>query len=195
MPWGDSDIDDATAVAGCAAGHAEALEVLYSRYAPSCLKLARSVLIDFHLSEDVVQEAFFDLWRNADRFDGERLSVRAWLLMLTHRRAVDRVRREQRHQTLALVPGHDRADRRPGPDAQALISVLGQQAREALLTLAPVKREAVLLAYWGGYSQSEIAGLTSTPLGTVKSRMHSALRDLNALMRPEEGPSDSALSA
>ncbi len=195
MPWCDSDSDDTAAVAHCAAGHPEALEALYGRYAPSCLKLARSVLIDFHLAEDVVQEAFFDLWRNADRFDGERSSVRAWLLMLTHRRAVDRVRREQRHQTLTLVPGHDYADGRPGPDAQALISVLGQQAREALLTLAPVKREAVLLAYWGGYSQSEIARLTSTPLGTVKSRVHSALRDLNALMCPDGGPSGSALSA
>jgi len=191
----DTNVGDTAVLTQCAAGNAEALEALYSRYGSSCLWLARSIVMDFHHAEDVVQEAYLDLWRCADRFDGGRSSVRTWLMMLTHRKAVDRVRSEQRRQTLMLVPEHDCADGRQGPDAQALISVLGQQAREALATLSPVKREVVVLAFWGGYSQSEIAGLTSTPLGTVKSRMRVALKDLDARLLPEDEPAAASLSA
>lgn len=177
-----SDAADAAAVAACAAGDGTALEFLYKQHARSCLCLARSVLVDTHHAEDAVQEAYLELWRHADRFDASRSSARAWLLMLTHRKAVDRVRMEQRRTTSPLHADHDRPDDTPGPAMQAVARALGEQARNAVAALEPVKREVLVLAYWGGFTQREIAALTDAPLGTVKSRMHTALRDLPRLL-------------
>lgn len=187
-----TDAADATAVARCAAGDPAALEGLYKSHARSCLCLARSVLVDTHHAEDAVQEAYLDLWRHADRFDASRSTVRAWLLMLTHRKAVDRVRMEQRRSTTPLHAEHDRPDDGPGPAMQAVARLLAEEAREAVAALEPVKREALVLAYWGGYTQREIAVLTDTPLGTVKSRMHTALRDLPRLLASREEPASLA---
>lgn len=186
-----SDAADAADVTRCAAGDAAALDALYRQHARSCLCLARSVLVDTHHAEDAVQEAFLELWRHAERFDSSRSSARAWLLMLTRRKAVDRVRMEQRRTTTPLHPEHDRPDDKPGPAAQAEVRALGEQARAAVAALDPVKREALVLAYWGGFTQREIAVLTDTPLGTVKSRMHTALRDLPQLLSlDDEAASD-----
>lgn len=188
------DAIGAAAVAGCAAGDAEALEMLYIQHAPSCLALARSILLDVHHAEDAVQEAYLDLWRHASRFDCHRSSVRAWLLLLTHHKAVDRIRNEQARKTVELVPEHDRADQRPGPEAQAMAELSGRQVRQALVELPLTKLESVVLAYWGGYTQKEIAGLTNVPVGTVKSRMHWALKNLGATLGVHTKESEPALS-
>ena len=171
---------DAAAVTACTHGDGAGLEQLYDRYASACLHHARTVLIDPHHAEDAVQEAYLELWRNADRFDAGRCSARSWLLMLTHRRAVDRVRSEQRRQTCLLAAEHDVADDRRGPAEHAVVALAGDHARRALAALPEPKREVLVLAYWGGYTQREIAALTSTPIGTVKTRMRSALLDLGA---------------
>lgn len=176
---------DAASVTLCAAGDGAGLEALYARYAGSCLRHARSILVDQHHAEDAVQEAYLELWRNAGRFDPRRSSARSWLLMLTHRRAVDRVRTEQRRQTCLLTPELDPVDDRLGPGELALGALAGEQARRALEALTPCKRRAIVLAYWGGYTQREIAALTQTPIGTVKTRMRSALQDLNGSLQPE----------
>lgn len=171
---------DAEAVSRCAVGDERALEGLYARHGRVCLGLARQILVDGHYAEDAVQEAFLDLWRNAATFDGTRSSTRAWLIMLTRSRAIDRVRYEQRRNTSELGEGHDRADDRPGPDAQAITAALGRQTVAALAVLTPVQREALVLAYWGGYTQREIAVRTGTALGTVKTRTRSALASLSS---------------
>ncbi len=171
---------DPETLARCATGCGSALELLYERYAGACLAHARSVLRDVGHAEDAVQEAFLDLWRHAGRYDARHGSVRTWLLMLTHRRAVDRVRAEQRRRATALGADDDRPDDSPPTDERALDLVLGEQARAALADLTHVKREALVLAYWGGRTQREIAVLTGAPLGTVKTRMHSALTELSA---------------
>jgi len=165
------------------AGDADGLEVLYALHGRSCYGLALSVLRDAHHAEDAVQEAFVDLWRSRACFDARRSSVRSWLLMLTHRRAVDRVRTEQRRRTSALGPEHDFPDDRSGPDAQVITKLLAEQAQAALATLPAAQREALVLAYWGGYTQREIASLTGTPIGTVKSRMHAGMRHLRTQVR------------
>ncbi len=90
--------------------------------------------------------------------------------MLTHHRAVDRVRSEQRRAASALGEKDDHPDDRPGPEVQAITALLGEGAVSALALLTADKREALVLAYWGGYTQREIAVMTSTPLGTVKTR-------------------------
>ena len=176
----DTHALDAADIADCASGDEEALERLYVQHAPACLSLARSILVDPHYAQDAVQEAFLHLWRHADRFDAGRSTARAWLLMLTRCRAIDRVRAEERRRTLALSPEDDRADPTPGPSQQAVTALLAAHAVGAIASLSAVKREAVVLAYWGGYTQREIALITGAPLGTVKTRTRDALRELAA---------------
>lgn len=175
-------------------GDGQALEELYTNHAGSCLALARSILVDPHHAEDAVQEAFLDLWRHPARFDQGQSSVRSWLLLLTHRKAVDRVRCEQRRKTSVLVPADDaHEDERAGPESQAITALAGDRTRDALAALPTAQREALVLAYWGGYTQREIAALTSTPIGTVKSRMYTAMKDLSASLRSEAPPQEAAL--
>jgi len=174
--------DDEIAMAMCAVGHPDGLTALYVRHAAVCLAHARSIVRDGHHAEDAVQEAYLDVWRQASRYDRRRSSVRSWLLMLTHRKAVDRARSEQRRATYPLNPSYDPPDPGPGPDVRAITAVLGRQVYQALTELTPVKREVLVLAYWGGYTLREIATLTGAPLGTVKSRMHSATAELIAML-------------
>lgn len=188
---------DADAVARCGGGgggDVEALEGLYASHAPACLSLARSVLVDPHMAEDAVQEAFLQLWRDADQFDGRRSSVRSWLLMVTRCKAVDRVRSEERPKTSALSPDHDRADDGPGPEAEVIIAMLGEQTRAALGEITAPKREAIVLAFWGGYTQPEIASITGSPLGTVKSRMRDGMRTLGDVLVRQGDAANSTLT-
>lgn len=166
---------DRRALERCAAGDARELETLYRRHAGTCLAHARGVLRDDRSAEAAVQEAFVDLWRHAGRFDESRSTVGGWLLMLTHRRAVDRLRAEQ-HRSTSALPGE--RDDRSGPDVEALLSSLSEDARRTLTSLPCVQREAVVLAYCGGYTQTEIARLTGTPLGTVRTSMLAGVRQL-----------------
>jgi RNA polymerase sigma factor (sigma-70 family) len=163
-----------------AAGDASALEAVYARHGRSCYGLARRVLGDEQLAQDVVQEVFLVLWRDARRFDAARGSLSSWLLTLTHHKAVDAVRREEN-----LRKRHTAAERLEAaapsplePHDQVWTSVRGERVRAALGELTEQQREALVLAYFGGYTQREIAGLTGTPLGTVKTRMLAGMRRL-----------------
>lgn len=194
MTRSSSDVADASRVAQCVSRDSHALEELYANHAGSCLALARSILLDPHHAEDAVQEAFLDLWRHPARFDSQQSSVRSWLLLLTHRKAVDRVRSEERRKTSVLAAGDDGyEDERPGPEAQAITALLGDRMRHALAALPTAKREALVLAYWGGYTQREIAALTSTPIGTVKSRMYTAMKELGASLLHEASPQEAGV--
>lgn len=108
-------------------------------------------------------------WRNRT-FDATRATHRTWLLMLTHRKAVDRVRHEQRRSHLPMDTAVDPASTGRGPEELAMASHMAPQVRAALTTLPRVQQEALALAYWGGYKQREIAEITQTPVGTVKTR-------------------------
>ncbi len=98
--------------------------------------------------------------------------------MLTHHKAVDRVRSEQRRRTPELGPENDFPDDRPGPDAQVITALLAEQAQAALATLPPTQREALVLAYWGGMTADDIARRSDVPLGTAKSRIRLGLAKL-----------------
>ncbi|MDQ1494933.1 MAG: hypothetical protein QOG69_1416 [Actinomycetota bacterium] len=161
-----------------------AIEELYDRHGAASYGLARRVVADEQLAQDVVQEVFLAIWRGAATYDGSRGSLSTWLFALTHHKSVDAVRRSQRHsgrrapeEALATE-----ADPAPGVDEQAFASVRRDQVRAALAQLPEPQRKALLLAYFGGYSQSEIAQLTGTPLGTVKTRTLAALRRLRAAL-------------
>lgn len=180
--------NDEAAMALCVAGYPDGLTALYARHSAACLAHARSILRDGHHAEDAVQEAYLDVWRQAGRYDRRQSSVRSWLVMLTHRKAVDRARSEQRRTTSPLEPSHDWPDPASGPDAQAINAVLGKQLHHGLAGLTPAKREALVLAYWGAYTHREIATLTGAPLGTVKSRMHSATTELIVMLERNGSP-------
>jgi RNA polymerase sigma factor (sigma-70 family) len=160
------------------------LDVLFASYGACCYGLARSILRDADLAHDVVQEAFLDHWRGKT-FDATRSTHRSWLLMLTHRKAVDRVRHEQRRTGLPLEVAPEQVTTRRGPEDLALADDQALRVRAALGTLSQVQREALTLAYWGGYTQREVADLTDTPLGTVKTRMLSGMVALRRALADE----------
>ncbi|MDQ1484368.1 MAG: hypothetical protein QOJ62_61 [Actinomycetota bacterium] len=163
---------------------AAAVEELYDRHGAASYGLARRVVADEELARDVVQEVFLAIWRGAASYDGSRGSLSTWLFALTHHKAVDAVRRSQRHSGRRAPEEalNVEADPAPAVDDQAVAAVRRDQVRAALAGLPEPQRTALLLAYFGGYSQSEIAHMTGTPLGTVKTRTLAALRRLRTVL-------------
>lgn len=175
-------LEDRELLAAVGSGDEAALEQLYGRYGGACFALARRILDDSQLAEDVVQQVFLALWQGSG-YDPGRGAVSTWLLSVTHHKAVDSLRREStRRKRLAseqtLV---ELAAAGPGPDTEAWTRLRAARTREALRELSPEQREVLLLAYYGGYTQREIADLTGIPLGTVKSRTLTALRRMRDL--------------
>ncbi|WP_312858476.1 RNA polymerase sigma factor [Pseudonocardia pini] len=181
---------DAGLAARVRAGDEQALGELYDRYGRPAWALARRICVDEQLAEDVVQEAFLAFWRDPGRFDAERGAFATWLLTVVHHRAVDAVRRESRirRRTVSTDAGDDLAfPAGPGSDVQALGAVVAGQVRTALGGLPDEQRQALALAYFGGYTQREVAALTGVPLGTVKSRMFTGLARLRSVLGPVTG--------
>jgi RNA polymerase sigma factor (sigma-70 family) len=187
MRNGDSD-DDAALIARVRAGDRAALEAIYDRYARSCYSLTRRILGEHQLAEDVVQEVFLTLWRVPESFDPARGSFSTWLLAMTHHKSVDAVRREQRRRDRrASVDVLDREATDPHEVIdQVYVALRGEQVRGAIAGLPAAQREALLLAYYGGYTQREIAELTGQPLGTVKTRMLAGMRRLRGMLAAAE---------
>jgi RNA polymerase sigma factor (sigma-70 family) len=164
---------------------AGALEALYERYGRAAYSLARRILTDGTLAQDVVQEVFLSLWRDARRFDAGRGTVATYLLSMTHHRAVDVVRREENlrrwrtsEEGLELEP-----DPRARVEEEVEASERRTEVRAALAELPAAQREALLLAYFGGYTQREVAALVGVPLGTVKTRMAAGMRKMREALQ------------
>jgi RNA polymerase sigma-70 factor (ECF subfamily) len=182
-----TDDADRAVLALVTAGQLDALQELYDRYRTMAYSIALRITSDASLAEDVVQDAFLGVWRNASRYIEGRGSVKTWLLSIVHHRAVDAIRR--RRPTTELP---DREDVPPpalrAPDLWNDVAAGLDRAAiaRALATLSDVQREAIELAYWGGLTQSEIAERTGAPLGTVKSRVRLGLLGLRAALVAEE---------
>jgi RNA polymerase sigma-70 factor (ECF subfamily) len=179
-PTAYDGLDDRALVARVTEGDGGALEALYGRYGRACFSLARRILADDQFAQDVVQEVFLTVWRDASRFDAARGGFSSWLLSMTHHKAVDAVRREEnlrkRRTTAELL--EERESDAPGIHDEVWSTLRRERVRTALHTLPEPQREALVLAYFGGYTQREIAGLTDTPLGTVKTRMLAGMKRL-----------------
>jgi RNA polymerase sigma factor (sigma-70 family) len=175
-----AQLSDEALIDGIARSDETALAELYDRYGRAAYGLALRVLRDPSLAEDAVQEAFLHVWRSADRFRPERAKVGTWVLTFVHRRAVDLVRREELRSTApeeaAPVPTG------PGADEDADRRSKREIVQDALRRLPPEQREAIELAYYGGYTQSELAERLGEPLGTIKSRMFTGLQRLRTLL-------------
>jgi RNA polymerase sigma-70 factor (ECF subfamily) len=183
-------LEDAALLRQVAAGDEGAIEALYGRYGRACFALARRILDDPQLAEDVVQQVFLALWQGSG-YDPSRGAVSTWLLSVTHHKAVDAVRRESnRRKRLAgeqvLL---EAAAAGPGPDDEAWASLRAERTRDGLRGLPAEQREVLLLAYYGGYTQREIAEMTGLPLGTVKSRTLTAMRKLRDVLGTSVGES------
>ena len=173
---------------------AGALEALYDRYGRAAYSLARRILTEETLAQDVVQEVFLSLWRDARRFDAGRGTVATYLLSMTHHRAVDVVRREENlrrwrtsDEGLELAP-----DPKARVEDEVEVSERRTEVRAALKDLPEPQRQALLLAYFGGYTQREVAALVGVPLGTVKTRMAAGMRKMKEALsdagREEQQP-------
>jgi RNA polymerase sigma factor (sigma-70 family) len=177
-------LSDEALVALVARGEEDALAELYDRFGRIAYGLAVRIVRDAALAEDAVQAAFLATWQSASRFMAERASARTWILMLVHRRAVDLVRREDVRRAEALEETE-----RPGGEAtedQVWIRYERDRVREALRALSDQQRELIELAYYGGFTQSELSDRLGLPIGTVKSRMFAGLSRLGELLRDEE---------
>ena len=150
---------------------------LLDSYTRPALALARRIVVDDQLAEDVVQEAFVAYWCHPATFEAARGPFAPWFLALVHHKAVDAVRREM-SQRRRLDAAASLLDDEPAPDvADGVLDRIGDaRVRTALSSLSPVQREALVLAYWGGFTQREIAARTGAPLGTVKTRMLVGMR-------------------
>jgi RNA polymerase sigma-70 factor (ECF subfamily) len=173
------ETSDAALIERIGRGDADALATLYDRHAPRVLGLTSRILGDRDEAEDVLQEVFLQVWRGPSRFDAARGTAVTWLLILARSRAIDRLRSLRRR-------GHDRQvslDDQPiasGEDLErgAENAQEGAAVRRVLEALPPDQRRALELAYFDGYTQTEIAQMTGAPLGTVKTRLRQGMMKL-----------------
>jgi RNA polymerase sigma-70 factor (ECF subfamily) len=177
-------LSDEALVALVARGDEPALAELYDRVGRVAFGLALRIVRDERLAEDAVQEGFLAVWRTAASFRAERAKASTWILTLVHRRAVDLVRREERRRAEPLpdeIPTRSGEAASPTDEA-AWLRYERERVQAALAQLPDMQREAIELAYYGGYSQSELAERLGVPLGTIKSRMFAGLARLRELL-------------
>ena len=157
-----------------ARGDADAFDTVYDQVAATVFGIVRRVVRDQAQSEEVTQDVLLEVWRNAAKFDPGRGSATAWVMTLAHRRAVDRVRSVQkesereRRTAVADVPFDEVAE-------AVELSLERERVRRCLGSLTELQRESVTLAYYGGYTYSQVASLLGVPDGTIKTRMRDAL--------------------
>lgn len=161
-------------------GDSAAFEVVYERHATAAFSLAYRMVGSRNAAEDVVQEAFLSLWRSGARYDRARGSVRTWVLGIVHNRAIDALRRSMVHdRRRASDEGiEERFEARERTDVEAARNDEAREVRAALKSLPDEQCKVIELAYFGGFSQSEIADMLGAPLGTVKGRMRLGLEKM-----------------
>lgn len=183
------DLADEDLIALAQRGDISAFELLYERHKGPAYSLARRITGTDGNADDVVQETFISVWRAIERYDPRRASVRTWLMRIVHRRAIDQLRSSSVHSRRradgeGLIDDLTASD--PAPEAIALAGEQSEIVREVLDELPDDQRKAIELAYFSGFSQSEIAEITDLPLGTVKGRMRLGLEKMRASLEEQE---------
>ena len=183
-PDAEEDLSIESLLHEVAAGSRTAFAEVYDRISSRVMGLVTRLLRDRAQSEEVTQEVFLEIWQQASKFDANRGSGMAWVLTMAHRRAIDRIRASQKSHERDLRIGIRDMERDFDHVSEAVeIRVENERVKTAMGRLTPLQREAVILAYYGGYSHSEMARVLGIPLGTVKTR----LRDGMIRLRDELG--------
>jgi RNA polymerase sigma-70 factor (ECF subfamily) len=160
---------------------AEAFEVFYDRHGGAAFSLAYRILGERGAAEDCIQEAFISIWRSGGRFDPARGSVRSWTLSIVRNRAIDALRSKAGKAPKLTFDDEEILESRPSAeltDEEAMRHETATEVRGALTQLPDEQSKVIQLAYFGGFSQSEIAGMLNVPLGTVKGRMRLGLEKI-----------------
>ncbi|GAB3652150.1 ECF RNA polymerase sigma factor SigK [Zhihengliuella somnathii] len=169
-----ASLDDLLARVGL--GDEDAFEALYDESAGLVFGLIKRVVRDPGLSEEVLQEVFVEVWQHATRYDAERGSARSWICTVAHRRAVDRVRAAQASTERDLTQGIKEFQESTDDVADtAVLKADMERVLKALESLTQMQRDAIRLAYFGGYTHKEVAQLLQVPLGTVKTRIRDGM--------------------
>jgi RNA polymerase sigma-70 factor, ECF subfamily len=163
-------------------GDARAFEVIYERHSAAAFSLAYRMMGTRAGAEDVTQEAFLSMWRSGARYDRVRGSVRTWVLGIVHHRAIDALRRATVHdRRRAGDEGiEERLEARERTEVEVARREEAGAVRSALATLPPDQVQVLELAYFGGFTHTEIADLLEAPVGTVKGRMRLGLKKMRA---------------
>jgi RNA polymerase sigma-70 factor, ECF subfamily len=168
-----------------AAGDADAFEVILERHADAAFALAYRMCGRHSAADDITQESCLAVWRSGRRYDPRRASVRTWVLSIVRNRAIDALRRSGvRDRRRAAEEGIEESlEANERTDTQAIDNATSREVRGALGTLPTEQRQVIELAYFGGFTQTEIASMLDTPIGTVKSRMRLGLEKLRDHLR------------
>jgi RNA polymerase sigma-70 factor (ECF subfamily) len=161
-----------------AAGDVRAFEALYDRHSRHAFALARRITDRTADAEEATQDAFMSLWRSAATFDGERASLRTWLLMIVRNRSIDRLRAGAHAHHDQVAEHADRLEAAERTEEQVMAMQDYLEARRLVADLPPEQREIIDLAYIAGYTQNEIAARVGIPIGTVKGRARLGLNKL-----------------
>ena len=172
-------------------GDRDAFSTLYDQIASAVFGLARRVVRDQQLAQDVVQEAMVEVWRQAPRFDPDKGNAMGWIATITHRRAVDRVRSEQsRHdRELATAKNEQRTTNGDEISAGVVRDATRQELCDALGQLTDLQRQVIQLAFYDGRTYTEVAELLNIPVGTAKTRIRDGLIRLRDAVASSEGAS------
>jgi len=165
-------------IAGIRGGREAAMAQLYDRYSAIVYSVALRVLGDTGAAEDVVQEIFMQLWRKPESFDASRGSLAAWLAVIARHRAIDALRKRKPETDIAEVVVALDLDL----EEEAGRKIAIERVRSAMTNMPPEQRKAVELAFFEGLTHSEVAAKTGEPLGTVKTRIRSALQTLRKVL-------------
>ncbi len=172
-----------------------AADTLYRRFSGRIYGLGLVMLGSDAAAQDLVQDTFVKLWRNAERYDRSRGKLETWVLLIARSLAIDAIRRRVLEaRTLEHVDRPLEADQAPGPDDQVVIRDLTDRARRAMSSLPPEQRAALELAYLGGKTSTEISDLEGIPVGTAKTRIRAALFRLRESMARENEEEDGTAS-
>ena len=165
-----------------------AFEVFYDRHGGAAYSLAHRIVGDRQLAEDVIQEAFLSIWRSSARYDPARGSVRSWTLGVVRNRAIDALRRASGPAPKLDLDDAALLEARAAPErteSEAIRRDAAERVRGAVAKLPPEQSEVITLAFFGGFSHSEIASMLGAPLGTIKGRMRLGLEKLRRTLGPE----------
>jgi RNA polymerase sigma-70 factor (ECF subfamily) len=177
-PASFADADEASLVIAIARYNPDAFAEAYRRHGGAVYALAARLLWDRTIAEETVQEVFLRLWEQPERYDQSRGALRSFLLMDTHARSVDRLRSEQRRRDREERTARAEVATTYDVDLEAWDLSVGEQVREAMDALSEAERKAIELAYFGGHTYRDVAGILGEPEGTIKSRIRSGLMRL-----------------